>query len=119
MEKVNLDHKFALFNDQWKPRIVGELNGQHIKLVKIEGSFVWHQHDDEDELFFVVQGKMRLEYRDNSVDVAEGEFIIVPRGIEHRPAADAECHILIFEPASTLNTGNVQDEFTVAEPEWI
>ena len=119
MEKVNLDQKFAFFNEQWKPKIVGELNGQHVKLVKIEGSFVWHQHENEDELFLVVKGRMRLEFRDSTVDVDEGEFIIVPRGIEHRPVADEKCHILIFEPASTLNTGNVQDEFTVEEPEWI
>lgn len=119
MEKVNLDHKFALFSEQWKPKIVGELNGQHVKLAKIEGSFVWHQHDSEDELFLVVKGIMRLEFQDSTVDVDEGEFIIVPRGIEHRPAAYAVCHILIFEPVSTLNTGNVKDEFTVAEPEWI
>ncbi len=119
MEKVNLDQKFALFNEQWKPKIVGELNGQHVKLGKIKGSFVWHQHENEDELFLVVKGRMRLEFRDSTVDVDEGEFIIVPRSIEHRPVADEECHILIFEPASTLNTGNVQDEFTVEEPEWI
>ena len=119
MEKVNFDQKFALFNEQWKPKIVGELNGQRVKLVKIEGSFVWHQHENEDELFLVVKGKMRLEFRDSAVDIYEGELIIVPRGIEHRPVADEECHILIFEPVSTLNTGNVQDEFTVAEPEWI
>ena len=119
MEKVNLDQKFALFNEQWKPKIVGELNGQHVKLGKIKGSFVWHQHENEDELFLVVKGRMRLELRDSTVDVDEGEFIIVPRGIEHRPVADGECHILIFEPASTLNTGNVQDEFTMEEPEWI
>ena len=119
MEKVNLDQKFTLFNEQWKPKIVGELNGQHVKLGKIEGFFVWHQHENEDELFLVVKGQMRLEFRDSTVDIDEGEFIIVPRGIEHRPVADGECHILIFEPTSTLNTGNVQDEFTVIEPEWI
>ena len=119
MEKVSLDQKFALFNEQWKPKIVGELNGQYVKLGKIEGSFVWHQHEKEDELFLVVKGDMRLEFPDSTVDVGEGEFIIVPRGIQHRPVADKECHILIFEPASTLNTGNVKDEFTVEEPEWI
>jgi mannose-6-phosphate isomerase-like protein (cupin superfamily) len=119
MEKVNLDQKFALFNEQWKPKIVGELNGQHVKLGKIEGSFVWHQHENEDELFLVVKGKMHLEFRDSSVAVDEGEFIIVPRGVQHRPVADKECHILIFEPVSTLNTGNVNDKFTVTEPEWI
>jgi len=119
MEKVNLDQKFALFNEHWKPKIVGELNGQHVKLGKVEGSFVWHQHEREDELFLVVKGKMRLEFRDSTVDIDKGEFIIVPRGIEHRPVANEECHILIFEPASTLNTGNVNHEFTVTQPEWI
>ena len=119
MEKVNLDQKFALFSEQWQPKIVGELNGQHVKLGKIEGSFVWHQHEKEDELFLVVKGRMRLEFSDSTVDVGEGEFIIVPRGVQHRPVADKECHILMFEPASTLNTGNVKDGFTVEEPEWI
>ena len=119
MKKVNLDQKFALFNEQWKPKIVGELNGQYVKLGKIEGSFVWHQHEKEDELFLVVKGDMRLEFPDSTVAVGEGEFIIVPHGIQHRPVAEKECHILIFEPASTLNTGNVKDEFTVEEPEWI
>jgi mannose-6-phosphate isomerase-like protein (cupin superfamily) len=119
MEKVSLDQKFALFSEQWKPKIVGELNGQHVKLGKIEGSFVWHQHESEDELFLVVKGSMRLEFQDSTVDVDEGEFIIVPRCVQHRPVADEECHILLFEPASTLNTGNVKDEFTVEEPEWI
>jgi len=119
MEKVNLDQKFSLFKEHWKPKIVGELNGHHVKLAKIEGPFVWHQHENEDELFLVVKGKMHLEFSNSTVEVDEGEFIIVPRGTMHCPVADKECHILIFEPASTLNTGNIQDEFTVAKPEWI
>jgi mannose-6-phosphate isomerase-like protein (cupin superfamily) len=119
MEKVNLAQKFALFNEQWKPKIVGELNGQHVKLGKIKGEFVWHQHEKEDELFLVVKGRMRLEFRDKVVEMREGEFIIVPKGIDHRPVADEECHIMMFEPASTLNTGNVEDDFTVEDLEWI
>lgn len=119
MEKVNIVKKFSLFDDKWKPKIVGELNGQHLKLGKIEGEFVWHQHEKEDELFLVVKGTMRLEFRDRSVEVGEGEFIIVPRGTDHRPTADEECHIMMFEPVSTLNTGTVENEFTVAELDWI
>ena len=119
MKKVNLEQKFSLFDEHWKPKIVGELNGQHVKLGKIEGVFVWHQHENEDELFLVVKGAMRLEFRDKSVEMGEGDLLIVPRGKEHRPVADKECHILMFEPASTLNTGNVEDEFTVQELEWI
>ena len=119
MEKVNLYEKFGLFSENWKPKIVGELNGQHVKLGKIEGKFVWHQHENEDELFLVVKGNMRLEFRDKVIDMVEGEFIIVPRAVEHRPVADEECHIMMFEPASTLNTGNIDDEFTVQELEWI
>ena len=119
MEEISLAQKFSLFHEQWTPKIVGELNGQHIKLVKIEGHFVWHQHEDEDELFLVVKGNMRLEFPYDAVEVGEGEFIIVPRGVRHRPVADRECHVLIFEPVSTLNTGDVTDALTVEEPEWI
>ncbi len=112
-EKVNLRDKFALFTEQWKPKIVGELNGQQVKLVKFQGPFVWHHHDDEDELFLVVQGRFRMEFRDRPVWLETGEFLIVPRGVEHRPVADEEAHVLLFEPATTLNTGNVRDERTV------
>lgn len=115
MEKVNIAQKLNLFSNYWSPQIVGELNGQHIKLVKLSGSFVWHHHDNEDELFLVVKGRFRMEFRDRNVDLDEGEFLIVPRGVEHRPVADKEAHILLFEPASTLNTGNVQNEMTVAQ----
>ena len=114
-EKVNLAEKFALFGEHWSPKIAGELNGQHVKLVKLLGDFVWHHHEDEDELFLVVEGRMVMEFRDRSVSVEAGEFIIVPRGVEHRPVAEEEAHVLLFEPASTLNTGNVRDGRTVEE----
>lgn len=117
MEKVNLGEKLALFSDHWKPRVVGELNGQHVKLVKFVGEFVWHKHDHEDELFLVVKGRFTMEFRDRHVPLAEGEFLIVPRGVEHRPVADEEVHVLLFEPATTLNTGDVRNERTVADPE--
>jgi mannose-6-phosphate isomerase-like protein (cupin superfamily) len=114
MQSVNLQEKFALFNDYWSPKIVGELNGQQVKLVKFQGEFVWHQHANEDELFLVMKGCFRMEFRDRHVLLKEGEFLIVPRGVEHRPVAEEEVCVMLFEPASTLNTGNVQDERTVA-----
>ena len=113
-EKVNLREKLSRFGDHWSPKVVGELNGQQVKLVKLLGEFVWHHHDHEDELFLVVKGRFRMEFRDRNVWLEEGEFLIVPRGVEHRPVADEEAHVLLFEPASTLNTGNVQNERTVA-----
>lgn len=116
MEKVNIREKLARFDDHWSPRIVGELNGQHVKLVKFRGEFVWHRHDDEDELFLVVHGRFRMELRDRSIELEPGEFLIVPRGVEHRPVAAEEVHVLLFEPASTRNTGNVTDERTVEDP---
>lgn len=119
MQKVNLADKLAMFNECWSPRIVGELNGQHVKLVKLSGPFVWHHHDHEDELFLVVKGRLRIELRTGEVALDEGEFLIVPRGVEHRPVADEECHVLLFEPASTLNTGNVVNERTVTAPKSI
>src|SRR5262249_38522256 len=112
-DKVNLRDKFARFDDQWSPKIVGELNGQLVKLVKFQGEFVWHHHDHEDELFLVVKGRFRMEFRDRHVWLGEGEFLIVPRGVEHRPVAEDEVHVLLFEPATTLNTGNVTDGPTV------
>jgi mannose-6-phosphate isomerase-like protein (cupin superfamily) len=112
VDKVNLAQKLALFSEPWSPKIVGELNGQHVKLVKLQGPFVWHHHEAEDELFLVLHGQLRMELRDRTVDVGPGEFIIIPRGVEHRPVADEEVHVLLFEPASTLNTGNVRDERT-------
>jgi mannose-6-phosphate isomerase-like protein (cupin superfamily) len=119
VDKVNLRQKLAAFGDHWRPRVVGELNGQHVKLVKLQGEFVWHHHADEDELFLVLVGRLALHLRDRVVELEEGEFFIVPRGVEHRPVAEAECHVLLLEPASTLNTGNVRDERTVESPEWI
>ena len=112
MEKVNLREKFGLFTEHWSPKIAGELNSQQIKLVRFLGPFVWHHHDNEDELFLVVKGRFRMEFRDRHVWLEEGEFLIVPRGIEHRPVADEEAQVLLFEPASTLNTGNVRNERT-------
>lgn len=114
VEKVNITEKLSLFDEQWSPKIVGELNGQHVKLVKLLGEFVWHHHDDEDEMFFVVKGRFRMEFRYWSEWIEAGEFIVVPRGVEHRPVAEEEAHVMLFEPASTLNTGNVTGELTVA-----
>ncbi len=111
-EKVNIESKLSLFNDHWHPRIVGELNGQHIKLVKLLGEFVWHKHDIEDEMFLVIRGILKMEFRDKTVEILPNEFIIVPRGVEHRPVADNEVEIMLFEPASTLNTGDSKGEFT-------
>lgn len=116
MDKVNLAAKLAQIGDHWNPRVVAELNGQHVKLVKFLGPFLWHHHDEEDELFLVVKGRFRMEFRDRSVWVEAGEFLVVPRGVEHRPAADEEVEVLLFEPAGTLNTGNLRDERTVDEP---
>jgi mannose-6-phosphate isomerase-like protein (cupin superfamily) len=118
-EKVNIAEKLSRFSEQWSPRIVGELNGQQVKVVKLQGSFVWHQHEREDELFLVVKGVLRIELRDRVVELGEGEFFIVPHGVEHRTVADAEAHVLLFEPANTLNTGNVVNERTVREPERV
>lgn len=119
MEKINLAEKLSLFSDYWNPRIVGELNGQQVKLAKLKGPFVWHHHKLEDELFYVVKGNFDMEFRDKIITVNEGEFIIVPKGVEHRPNAKEEVHILLFEPATTLNTGNTENEFTKKELERI
>ena len=119
MNKINLSEKLALFTTHWEPKIVGELNGQQVKLVKFLGPFVWHKHDAEDELFLVIWGSFRMEYRDRTETVREGEFVIVPRGTEHRPVADEEVHVLLFEPATTLNTGDAGGPRTVPDPERI
>jgi mannose-6-phosphate isomerase-like protein (cupin superfamily) len=119
MEKINLRDKLARFDSHWDPKIIGELNGQHVKLVKLEGEFVWHRHDAEDELFLVVHGRFDIQFRDRVLSLDEGELIIVPRGVEHRPVAKREAHVLLFEPAATLNTGNVVTDRTVARPERI
>ena len=118
MEKVNLAEKFARFDDFWSPKIVGELNGQHVKLAKLKGSFVWHHHEREDEMFLVGRGRLVIEFRDRQLALDEGEFCIVPRGVEHRPVAEGEAHVLLFEPAGTVNTGNVaEDGRTVQYPQ--
>ena len=129
MQKINIREKLALINDHWNPHIVGELNGQHLKLVKFKGPFTWHHHETEDEMFLVVKGRFRMEFREGKGNSDEaqredawleaGEFIVVPHGVEHRPVADEEAEVLLFEPASTLNTGNVRDEFTVSNLNWI
>jgi mannose-6-phosphate isomerase-like protein (cupin superfamily) len=119
MEKINLREKLSRFTEHWSPKIVGELNGQQVKLAKFRGAFDWHHHDNEDELFLVVKGRFRMEFADRHVWVEEGEVLIVPRGVEHRPVAEEEAHVLMFEPASTLNTGNLQNERTIANPDRI
>jgi len=119
VDKVNLAAKLGRFEQLWAPRIVGELNGQHVKLAKIKGAFDWHRHEREDELFLVVRGRFRMELRERSIELDEGEMLIVPRGVEHRPVADEECHILLFEPASTVNTGDLRNARTIEHPEWI
>ncbi|MBX7172660.1 MAG: cupin domain-containing protein [Pyrinomonadaceae bacterium] len=108
--KVNLAEKFALINEHWRPKVVGELNGQEIKLVKFQGEFPWHQHENEDEMFLAMKGNFRIEFRDKTVELKEGEFIIVPKGVEHRPIAENEVEVLLFEPKNVLNTGNIEDE---------
>jgi mannose-6-phosphate isomerase-like protein (cupin superfamily) len=113
MEKVNIGEKLALISDHWNPRVAGELNGQHVKLVKFQGEFVWHDHAAEDELFLVVRGSFRMEFRDRSVTLNTGEFLIVPRGVEHRPVAEQEVEVLLFEPAEIKHTGDVESELTV------
>lgn len=110
MEKVNLAEKFALINEHWRPKVVGELNGQEVKLVKFQGAFPWHHHEREDEMFMALRGNFRIEFRDKTVELNEGEFVIVPRGVEHRPVAETEVEVLLFEPAQLLNTGNIVDE---------
>ena len=113
--KVNLAEKFELIDEHWRPKVVGELNGQEVKLVKIQGEFPWHHHENEDEMFMAVKGNFRIEFRDKTVELSEGDFVIVPRGVEHRPVAELEAEVLLFEPKDVLNTGNVLDEkFTAA-----
>src|SRR3982750_3143212 len=115
VEKVNLAQKFSTFQDQWSPKIVGELNDFHVKLVKVKGEFVWHHHDNEDEMFLVVKGHLLIRLRDRDISLNEGEFSIIPRGIEHMPVAEEETHVLLLEPKSTLNTGNVRTNRTVED----
>ena len=110
MEKVYLAEKFALISEHWRPKVVGELNGQEVKIVKFQGAFPWHHHENADEMFLAIKGNFRIEFRDKTVELAEGEFVIVPRGVEHRPVAETEVEVLLFEPKNVLNTGNVSDK---------
>ena len=119
LERIDLAEKLSRIDERWSPRIVAELNGQHVKLVKIEGEFVWHSHAEEDELFLVLSGQLRIELRDGAVVLGPGQMVVVPRGIEHRPVAEGEVHVMLFEPVGTLNTGNVRNERTVEAPERI
>lgn len=112
MEKVNLKEKLASFSSHWDPKVIGELNGQHVRLVKFAGSFVWHHHDHEDELFLVIKGRFIMQLKDGDIDLSEGDMLIVPRGVEHCPSAEEEVHVLVFEPATTLNTGNTTSDLT-------
>lgn len=119
MQKINLTEKLSKFTGHWSPKIVAELNGQHVKLVKFRGEFVWHSHEHEDELFQVVRGSFRMEFRDRAVELREGDLLVVPRGVEHRPVADEKVCVLLFEPATTVNTGTAGGARTVAQPDWI
>jgi mannose-6-phosphate isomerase-like protein (cupin superfamily) len=119
MEKINVREKLAMFSDHWNPRIVGELNGQHVKLTKFQGEFVWHDHAQEDEFFLVLRGSFRMDFRDRSVTLNEGDFIIVPRGVEHRPVAEQEVEVMLFEPAQIKHTGDVGSALTVHEYQQI
>lgn len=112
MNPVNLTEKFTQFSDHWNPRIIGELNGQYVKIAKVKGEFVWHQHENEDELFMVIKGKLYIDFHDKTVEIKEGEMIIVPRGVEHRPWTEEEVQIMLFEPATTVNTGETENELT-------
>jgi mannose-6-phosphate isomerase-like protein (cupin superfamily) len=117
MHTINLKEKFAKFSDHWSARVIGEVNDCAVKVVKLKGEFIWHHHDNEDEFFLVVKGTLRMEFRDHESVVREGEFVIIPRGVEHRPVADEEVHLVLIEPKSTLNTGNIVNERTVSELE--
>ena len=119
MNKVNLVQKFSLFHDYWNPKIVGELNDSYVKLVKLKGEFAWHHHETEDELFLVVKGNLLIKLRDQNIFLDEGEFVIIPRGVEHLPIAEEEAHVLLLEPKTTLNTGNIGNERTVVDLECI
>ncbi len=120
INKVNISEKLNLFSDHWNPRIVGELNGQQVKLAKFQGEFVWHKHDNEDEMFLVLEGSFKMELRDKTLQINKGEFVIIPKGVEHKPSAEKEVHIMLFEPASTLNTGsNSESELTKNKLDWI
>lgn len=117
MHRIALDEKFAALREHWSPRVVARLNGQEVKVARFQGAFTWHHHEQEDELFLVHRGRFRMEFRDRTVELGPGDLLVVPRGVEHRPVADEEVEVLLFEPAGTLNTGNVRDAFTIDRPE--
>ena len=119
IQKINIGDKLNLFSDHWKPRIIAELNSQHVKLVKFQGEFIWHKHDEEDEMFLVICGNFIMELRDQAIALFPGEFIVIPKGIEHKPVAKEEVHVLLFEPATTLNTGNKENKLTLHDLESI
>ena len=119
LKKVNISEKLALFSEYWNPKIVGELNGQQVKLAKFKGEFVRHKHENEDEMFYVLKGKFNMEFRDRTIEVKEGEFIIVPKGVEHKPVSKEEVHVMLFEPDTTLNTGDKKNDFTKEDLEII
>ncbi len=119
MKKVNLNEKFSLFEELWNPKIAGELNNQYVKLAKLKGEFVWHHHEIEDEFFMVVKGCLKIKLRDEDIELSEGEFFIIPKGVEHMPVAENEVHVLMFEPKSTVNTGSAESDKTISEPERI
>jgi mannose-6-phosphate isomerase-like protein (cupin superfamily) len=119
MDKVNINQKFNLFHELWTPKIIGELNGQYVKLVKLKGEFVWHKHDNEDELFLVLKGSIIIKLKNKDIQLNKGEFFIVPKRVEHKPVAEQEAHILLFEPKTTQHTGDTKSELTVEKLEWI
>ena len=119
IEKINILEKLSLFHDHWSPKIVGEINESHVKLAKLKGEFVWHRHDHEDEMFLVIKGKLLMKLRDRDIELNEGEFVIIPKGVEHLPVANEEVHLMLFEPKTTLNTGNLKNERTVEKLESI
>ena len=119
MDKINLREKLAVFSDQWSPKVIAEMNDYQFKLVKIEGEFVWHEHDDTDEAFIVIEGNMRIEFEDGSVELGEGEMYVVPRGVRHKPCADSECKVMLVEPRGVVNTGDAGSEMTAPNDEWI
>jgi len=112
IEKVNISQKLSLFSEYWSPKIVGELNGQYVKLAKLKGEFIWHKHQNEDEMFYVIKGKFKMEFRDKTIEINEGEFIIIPKGVEHKPVAEEEVSVMLFEPKTILNTGDKKNQFT-------
>jgi mannose-6-phosphate isomerase-like protein (cupin superfamily) len=119
MEPINLNEKFALFNDHWSPKIIGELNGQEIKLAKVKGEFVWHNHKNEDELFFIIKGTLTIKFKDKTVQLTEGEMVIVPAGVDHLPIAEEEVWLMLFEPSNIKHTGDVQSHLTVEKCDWL